>query len=141
MTLNSGSPDYTPRHAGLVEGTTPVEDQKPPALVFSNSTYEGLRALAEVILPGVAAFYVALAGVWGFGFVAQVVGTIAAVETLLGLVIRLARRTYNQSDAKFDGTVNVQQDGENPKTLQLDLLAAPETLQSQKEVVLKVTQS
>lgn len=121
-------------------GQVPVADQSTPALVFSQGTYEMLRAMVEVILPGVGAFYTALAGVWGFGYVAQVVGTIAAVITLLGVIIRLSRRTYNKSDAKYDGVIHVHEtsDGLKQANLILSNYANPADVVNQKEVLFKV---
>jgi hypothetical protein len=121
--------------------TTPVADQPTPALIFSDSTYEMLRLLVTVLLPGLATFYTGLASVWGFGYVAQVVGTIAAVTTLLGLVLGVARRTYNNSDTKFDGAVRFT---DIPEQQRVDMALAfgnidPKTLMDKKEVVLKVS--
>lgn len=124
----------TGKHAAV---TTPVEDQGTPALVLSNSTYEALRVLVEVILPGVSAFYMSLTPIWDLPGSEKVTGTIAAFTVFVGLFVRLARRSYNKSDAQYDGTATLLNQG-GQTALALDLDAHPDDLAGQKKVVLKV---
>lgn len=96
MALTPDPADYSAKHSTLdLAGATSVED--PPWLVFSNGTYEALRAVVEVILPGSATLYLALATIWGLPGGEKVAGTIAAVTVFLGLIVRLARRSFNKA--------------------------------------------
>ena len=118
---------------------TPIEEQTPPALVLSTATYEALRAMVEVILPGVSALWLALAGIWGWSNGEKISGTIAAVTVFVGLFVRVARRSYNKSDLKYDGIVHMVDKGQDkPPTMSLEVAAHPSELMSKKEINFKV---
>ena len=54
---------------------------------MSNKTYDILKWIAQLGLPALGVLYFALAGIWGFPFGEEVVGTITAVDTFLGAVL------------------------------------------------------
>lgn len=64
---------------------------------FSNETYDLLKWIAQYLLPAAGTLYFALAGIWGFPFGEQVVGTIAAVDTFLGVVLGISTAQYNKN--------------------------------------------
>lgn len=64
---------------------------------MSNRLYDILRAIAELILPGLGTLYFALAGIWGFPYAEQIVGTIAAVDTFLGVVLKISKVKYDKT--------------------------------------------
>lgn len=104
---------------------------------LSNPTYDRLKQTATVLLPGVGALYFALAQIWGLPAAEEVVGTIAAVNVFLGLVLNVSSKGYNNSDAKFDGVAHLSnQDGR--AYLGLEMNEGPEAVAGKKEVVLKV---
>ena len=118
---------------------TPIEEQTPPALVLSTATYEALRAMVEVILPGVSALWLALAGIWGWSNGEKISGTIAAVTVFVGLFVRVARRSYNKSDLKYDGFVHMVDKGQDKApTMSLEVAAHPSELMLKKEINFKV---
>lgn len=124
----------TGKHAAV----SSVEDQPGPSLVLSENLYEWLRAMVEVIFPGISALYLALTPIWNLPGSEKVTGTIAAVTVFLGLFVRLARRTWNNSDAKYDGQLKVDTTETGDTTLQLDLDHTAEELSDQSDVTLKV---
>lgn len=63
---------------------------------ISNEAYDILFAIATYILPALGTLYFALAGIWGFPYAEQVVGTIAAVDTFLAVLIKAARNGYTE---------------------------------------------
>lgn len=63
---------------------------------MSNSCFDTLRFIAEIILPALAALYAALAGIWGWPYAEAIVGTIAAVDTFLGAIVIGLRKAYNK---------------------------------------------
>lgn len=67
-------------------------------LNLSNKMYDFLNALVRMILPGFGTLYFALAEIWGLPYATEVVGTIVALTTFLGLVIMLARRGWKVDD-------------------------------------------
>ena len=54
---------------------------------MSNKMYDVLKWIAMVCLPAIATLYFALAGIWGFPYGEEVVGTITAVDTFLGVLL------------------------------------------------------
>lgn len=64
---------------------------------MSNSTYDKLKFIAQVVLPAAGTLYAALAGIWGLPYAEQIVGTIVAVDTFLGVVLKISTYQYNKS--------------------------------------------
>lgn len=64
---------------------------------MSNKTYDILKWIAQILLPGVGTLYFALAGIWNLPLADQIVGTITAVDTFLGLLLGISTAKYNQS--------------------------------------------
>lgn len=62
---------------------------------MTNKLYDALRFVAELLIPAVATLYAALAGIWGFGYAEQIVGTLAAVDTFLGAFVAYKRAKYS----------------------------------------------
>lgn len=63
---------------------------------FSDSLYTFLKWLTLIVLPACGTFYFAVAGIWQLPYAEQVVGTIAAVTTLLGALIGISTANYNK---------------------------------------------
>ena len=69
---------------------------------FSNKTYDFLKWVAQYLLPAAGTLYFALAGIWGFPYGEQVVGTITAVDTFLGVILGISTIQYNKSDSSTE---------------------------------------
>lgn len=63
---------------------------------MSNKTYDILKFIAQIALPALGTLYFALAGIWGLPYGEQIVGTIAAVDTFLGAILKLSSDRYNK---------------------------------------------
>ena len=63
---------------------------------MSNKVYDVLKFIAQILLPALGTLYFALAGIWGFPYAEQVVGTITAVDTFLGVVLGISSANYNK---------------------------------------------
>lgn len=61
---------------------------------MTNKTYDILKWIALILLPALATFYAAIAAVWGLPYTEQVVGTITAVDTLLGTLLKISADKY-----------------------------------------------
>lgn len=66
-------------------------------LVLPDKVYEILKWIAMVVLPAIGTLYFALAGIWGFPFGEEVVGTITAVDTFLGALLGISTAQYNKT--------------------------------------------
>lgn len=61
-----------------------------------NKTYDILKWVALIVLPATGTLYFALAGIWGFPYGEQIVGTITAIETFLGAVLQISNSNYKK---------------------------------------------
>lgn len=61
---------------------------------LSNKSYDVLKWIAQILLPAVAALYVAVAGIWGFPYAKEVAGTISAVDLFLGALLGISSMKY-----------------------------------------------
>ena len=64
---------------------------------FSNKVYDVLKWIAMYLLPAIGTLYFALAGIWGFPFGEEVVGTITAVDTFLGVILGISNANYKKT--------------------------------------------
>ena len=67
---------------------------------LSNKTYEVLKWIALYLLPALGTLYFALAGIWGFPFGEEVVGTITAVDTFLGVILGISNAQYKKENTE-----------------------------------------
>ena len=61
---------------------------------MSNKCYDVLKYIALVVLPALGTLYFALAGIWDFPYGEQIVGTVTAVDTFLGVILKLSSDSY-----------------------------------------------
>ena len=64
---------------------------------MSNKMYDILKYIAQIILPAIGTLYFALASIWGFPYAEQIVGTITAVDTFLGVLLKISTDSYNKA--------------------------------------------
>ena len=72
--------------------------------MLDERVYKILKYVAQIALPAVATLYFALAGIWGFPYGEEIVGTITAVDTFLGVLLGISTATYNKKISSNSGT-------------------------------------
>lgn len=65
-------------------------------MVLNDKVYDVLKWIALYLLPAIGTLYFALAGIWNFPFGEEVVGTITAVDTFLGVLLGISTANYNK---------------------------------------------
>lgn len=65
---------------------------------MSNRTYDILKWIAQYLLPAAGTLYFALAGIWGLPYGEQVVGTITAIDTFLGVLLGISSAQYHKNE-------------------------------------------
>lgn len=109
---------------------------------ISNGTYDLLKKVVTLGLPGLATLYTALSAAWGsdvFPNPEAVVSTLAALAVFGGVVISMTTKSWNNSEAKFDGaltTTGVDPDTGHP-SLQLSITTDPNLLAGKDFIRLK----
>lgn len=64
---------------------------------LSNKTYDILKWIAQYLLPAAGTLYFALSSIWGLPYGEQIVGTVTAVDTFLGVILGLSSAQYNKA--------------------------------------------
>lgn len=100
-------------------------------MTMSNKTYDTLKWIAQILLPGLGTLYFTLSQIWGLPYCEQVVGSLSAVTVFVGMMLGL-------SDAKYPGDGTIKMQGCTYKT---KLSIGLDELTEKKEVLLKVETS
>jgi hypothetical protein len=66
--------------------------------MFSNKIYDILKWIAQIFLPALGTLYFALAGIWGFPYGEEIIGTITAVDVFLGVILGISSKQYYDSN-------------------------------------------
>lgn len=64
---------------------------------MNKKLYDMLKIWAQIVLPAIGALYFALAKIWGLPFATEVVGTLAAIDTFLGTLLKISSISYNKT--------------------------------------------
>lgn len=102
-------------------------------LIKSNKIYDQLKKFALVWLPAIGTLYFALAGIWGLPHADEVVGSIVAFDTFLGVVLHISNVQYNNSDAKYDGSIDLNEEADA-----VNFKMDSDAINTKDEVTLKV---
>lgn len=65
--------------------------------MLSNKAYDVLKWIALYLLPAAGTLYFALAGIWKFPYGEEIVGTITAIDTFLGVLLGISTAQYNKA--------------------------------------------
>ncbi len=63
-------------------------------MIISNRIYDILKWIAQILLPAIGTLYFAISGIWGLPYSEQVVGTITAIDTFLGILLGINSAYY-----------------------------------------------
>lgn len=113
--------------------------QTPPkGFIISNDLYDKAKWFVMIVLPAFSTLYFTLGTIWGWPNVVQVVGSIAAFSTFIGIVVGISTKSYNVSDRRFDGYIDISENEDGATVFMLNLNADPELLEHYDSVSFKV---
>lgn len=69
---------------------------------ISNKLYDVLKFIAQIVLPALGTFYFAIASIWGLPYAEQIVGTITAVDALLGALLGISTIQYKKENTNAE---------------------------------------
>lgn len=101
---------------------------------MTNKSYDLLMGLTKYVLPAFGTFYLAIAQIWGAPYGEEILGTVVALETLLGIILGVAKRKYVP---ETDGELVVMTDEDGDKGLSVSL-GDPVAVLGKTDIVLKV---
>ncbi len=64
---------------------------------MSNSMYDKLKWIAQILLPAIGTLYFAIAQIWGLPYAEQIVGTITALDAFLGAILGVSSMVYKEA--------------------------------------------
>ena len=111
---------------------------KPSGPWLNDKSYNFLKFIAQILLPALGTLYVAIAGFWGLPAVEQVMGTVVAVDTFLGLLLGISSAQFNSLTPAFAGRLLVQQHDDTSGTVNIELTSHPSEFADKKAVTFQV---
>lgn len=69
-------------------------------MIFSNKTYDILKWIAMYLIPAAGTLYFALANIWSLPYGEEIVGTLTAIDTFLGVLLGISTNQYNKNLSK-----------------------------------------
>lgn len=65
--------------------------------MIPNKVYDVLKWIVMIVLPAISTLYFTLAGIWSFPYAEEIVGTLAAITTFIGILLGISTAEYNRS--------------------------------------------
>lgn len=127
----NGMTEYEPKHST-------DSGSESNGHLLNNTAYDVVKYLAMIVFPAIGTLYFAIAGIWHLPDADQVVGTVVAVDTFLGVVLRISSTQYNNSDSRFDGSIDVVDAGDGTGMINLHPATHPAEFVGKKQVTFKV---
>lgn len=78
--------------------------------MFTNEQYDILKKIAQYILPALGTLYFTLSGIWGLPYGEQIVGTLTAIDTFLGILLGISSKNYAGDGIMIVDTSNPEKD-------------------------------
>lgn len=109
-------------------------------LIANSKLYDKLKFLAQILLPALGTLYFTLAGLWSLPKAEEVVGTVLAIDTFLGVILQLSSAAYANKESRFAGDAVVTPRPDGTKAIVFNLNGMPEEIveDGQKEIAFKI---
>lgn len=126
---------------------TPETPEVPKkGFIFSEEWYQRLKFLAMILLPALTTFYATMGNIWDWPNVEEVVASTGAFDLLLGALLGISTKAYQNANVKtYVGSIvttyrEAEEEGKLPtRVYSLDFDSDPvETLETKDEVVFRV---
>lgn len=105
--------------------------------MMNDKTYDIVKWISTIVLPAIGTLYFALASIWGFPYAEQIVGTITALVTFLGVVLKISSSKY-----EGNGIMAINQNDETGLSEYTFALGTPlSDIQGKKLVTFKVAET
>lgn len=117
---------------------TAPEPVKPPV---KNKTYDLIKLAVQLLLPAAGTLYVALAGFWGLPNPEAVAGSVLAVSTFLGVLLKVLSVKYESSGAAYDGAIVLNEASGKADFVLQNYEDPVQAIKDNKKLVFKVLES
>lgn len=103
---------------------------------MSNGLYDNLKSAAQIWIPALGTLYFTLAGIWGLPHAAEVVGSLTALDTSLGLILGLSSVNFKPAS---DGNLVIDRSSPAKDVYSLELNVPPSEIANKSSLTLEVT--
>ena len=110
----------------------------PKGFAFGEKTYQALKFVALVLLPAMTTLYFTLGNVLDLPNVEQVIGSMTAIDTFLGVLLGISTKSFNKQNPAYDGHMVIQETQAGGVLYSLELDSEPEELKNKKKVTFRV---
>lgn len=100
--------------------------------IQSNKLYDALKFTAQILLPALGGLYFGLADIFGLPAALEVVGILAVIDTVIGVLLHVSSEAFT-----INGAIRVTENA-GVKTYSLELAQDPDELDNKSEVRFKV---
>lgn len=77
---------------------------------LDNKTYDILKWIASLLLPGVTTLWLSIGKIWNIPFTAEIGATIAAITVFMQVVLGISKKNYEgEGELIVDGNGNVSE--------------------------------
>lgn len=106
---------------------------------LTTELYDFLKKAALLYLPALGSLYFGLSSIWHLPSAENVIGSITAVDTFLGLVLGVSSSSYSPAD-NHDGVMNVVTSPDGTQQASMVLNGPAEEIVNKSAVTFKVNQ-
>lgn len=106
--------------------------------ILGEKWYNRGKWVVMLLLPAFSTLYVTIGALWGLPYIQQVVGTSSALALFFGTLLGVSSKTYNNSDARFDGDMVLETNEDGRKLYTIALNEDVNHLDDKKQIVLKM---
>lgn len=75
-------------------------------MILNNKVYDILKWIALIALPATATLWFTIAKIWGLPYIAEITGTMVAVDTFLGTLLGISNISYQLKEYKHGESDN-----------------------------------
>lgn len=112
--------------------------ERKPTPLLGDGTYNVVKKSATIILPALATLYFALAQLWNFPEPEKVVASITAINTFLGVLVQISKKSYYASGHQYAGEIQVTEESNGTKVASLVVDGDPADILTMKEATFKI---
>lgn len=104
--------------------------------MLTSKQYDILKAIAQIWLPALGTLVFTMGDIWGLSNVSQIVGSITAIDTFLGVGLGLSSRNFKKGG--FDGDLVVDQTDPHKDLYKLAIKTPLDEIPGKDTIQLKV---
>lgn len=106
--------------------------------VLSNGAYDVIKDVVTMFIPALGVFYASIAAIWNLPFSVEVTGTLAAIATILGVLLKVAANQFAKTPENNAGTVVVNTTDPTVPDVHANVQIPMDQLKGANTVTLKV---